>query len=93
VKYLTSATTFETYQQYPASKATLTDIDVPESEVGYTEQLPHSVAFGKYIGSDMPLATIQQLVVQQFSAVYSGQSDSQTAAEAILAGIESGIGG
>jgi multiple sugar transport system substrate-binding protein len=93
VKYLTSATTFKTYQQYPASKSTLTTLSVPKSEGGYTKQLPHSVSLAKYIGSGMPLATVQQLVVQQFTAVYSGQSSSDDAAKAILNGLESGIGG
>lgn len=93
IKYLASAKTFQTYDQYPASAATLKSLDVPASQQGYVEQLPHSRSFARYIGSPMTVGSMQQLVVQQFSAVYSGQSSSQQAAKAILDGLQSGLQG
>jgi len=93
VKYLASETTFESYDQYPASPSTLEALDVPESQQGFVEQLPHSRSFARYIGSPMTVASLQQLVNQQFSAVYSGQATSQAAARAILDGLESGLQG
>ncbi|MBL7258817.1 ABC transporter substrate-binding protein [Paractinoplanes lichenicola] len=93
IKYLTSAETFKTYSQYPASKKTLTELDVPEAQKGYVEQLPHSRSMARYIGSDLTVASIQQLVNQQFSAVYSGQSSSADAAQAILDGLAKGLKG
>lgn len=93
MKYLTSATTFTTYDQYPASTSTLEKLDVPKDEQGYVEQLPHSRSFARYIGSAMPIASMQQLVNQQLSAVYSGQKSSEQAAGAILDGLRDGIAG
>jgi multiple sugar transport system substrate-binding protein len=93
MKYLASAATFKTYQQYPASKSTLSGLDVPKDQQGFVAQLPHSRSFARYIGSGMPVASIQQLVNQQFSAVYSGQSSSDQAAKAILDGLTSGMAG
>lgn len=93
VKHLASATTFESYDQYPASVSALEALDVPESQQGYVEQLPHSESFARYIGSPMPVAEMQQLVNQQFSAVYSGQASSDQAAQAILDGLASGLAG
>jgi multiple sugar transport system substrate-binding protein len=93
LKYLTSPATFKTYEQYPASKSVLKNLDVPESEKGFQEQLPHSVSFGTYIASPMPVASMQQLINQQFGAVYSGQSDSTAAAQAIIDGLKQGLQG
>ncbi len=93
IKFLASATTFSTYNQYPASKSTLAALKVPESEKGYVQQLPHSQSFGRYIGSQMTIASIQQLVNQQFSSVYSGQTSSSAAAQAIVDGLARGTGG
>lgn len=88
VQYLLSATTFETYDQYPASASTLTQLDVDPAEQGFVDQLPHSVPFVRYIGAPITIAALQELVNQQFSAVYSGQVDSTTAARAIIESIE-----
>jgi multiple sugar transport system substrate-binding protein len=93
IKYLSSPTTFSTYEQYPAAKSTLKDLKVPKSQDGFVKQLPHSESFGRYIGSNMPVASIQQLINQQFTAVYSGQSTSAQAAAAILTGLKSGVQG
>ncbi|WP_159622355.1 ABC transporter substrate-binding protein [Ruania rhizosphaerae] len=88
VQYLLSAETFETYDQYPASASTITQLDVDPAEQGFVDQLPHSVPFVRYIGAPITIASLQELVNQQFSAVYSGQSDSATAAQAIIDAIE-----
>ncbi|MFC5826055.1 ABC transporter substrate-binding protein [Nonomuraea insulae] len=93
VKYLVSATTFKTYGQYPASAKTLTELPVPKAQQGYVDQLPHSRSFARYIGSEMTIASIQLLVNQRFSAVYSGQSTSSQAAAAILDGLAEGLKG
>lgn len=93
IKYLMSADTFETYSQYPASAKTLTELDVDPAEQGFVDQLPHSVPFVKYIGAPVTIASLQELVNQQFSAVYSGQSDSRTAARTIIDTIEQGLQG
>ena len=93
VKFLTSATTFTTYNQYPASKSTLSTLKVPDSEKGYVEQLPHSQSFARYINAKMPVSAMQQLVNQQFSGVYSGQSASSGAAQAVVDGIAKGLQG
>lgn len=93
IKYLMSATTFKTYSQYPASTSTLTELKVPKSQQGYVKQLPHSRSFARYIGSDMTVASIEQLVNQHFSAVYSGQSSSSEAAGAIISGLTKGLKG
>ncbi|MET4783145.1 sugar ABC transporter substrate-binding protein [Glaciihabitans sp. UYNi722] len=93
IQYLMSPATFKTYEQYPASKSTLKSLTVPKNQDGFVQQLPHSVSFGRYIGSNMPVVSMQQLVNQQFSAVYSGQSSSSRAATAILSGLKAGIGG
>lgn len=88
IKYLMSAETFETYSQYPASAQTLTELDVDPTEVGFVEQLPHSVPFIKYTDAPITIASLQELINQQFSAVYSGQTDSDAAAERIISSIE-----
>lgn len=93
LRFLASATTFSTYDQYPASKSTLAALKVPESEKGFVLQLPHSQSFGRYIGSQMTIASIVQLVNQQFSSVYSGQTSSSAAAQAIVDGLTRGTGG
>ena len=66
---------------------------MPKSQQGYVQQLPHAQTFARYIGSNMPVNAMQQLVNQQFSAVYSGQSSSADAAKAIIDGLTSGTQG
>jgi multiple sugar transport system substrate-binding protein len=91
IKYLMSPDTFATYSQYPASAQTLTELDVDPAEQGFVDQLPHSVPFVKYIGAPVTTASLQELINQQFSAVYSGQSDSRAAAKTIIETIEQGL--
>lgn len=93
VKFLTSPTTFTTYNQYPASKSALSSLKVPDTEQGFVKQLPHSQSFARYINPKMPISAMQQLVNQQFSAVYSGQSASAGAAQTVVDGVAKGIQG
>lgn len=93
VKFLTSAATFATYNQYPASKSTLSALKVPDAEKGYVQQLPHSQSFARYINPKMPVSAMQQLVNQQFSAVYSGQTGSSGAAQVVVDGVAKGLQG
>ncbi|MFJ9084396.1 ABC transporter substrate-binding protein [Streptomyces sp. NPDC102384] len=91
VKYLMSATTFKTYDQLPASKATLATVDVPASQKAYTDQLPHARSFGRYLGSGATITSFQEVVDQNFSAVYSGQRSSEDAAGTILDGLDQAL--
>ncbi|WP_026819976.1 ABC transporter substrate-binding protein [Arthrobacter castelli] len=93
IKYLMSSDTFESYDQYPASTSTLSKLDVPEAEKGYVKQLPHAESFARYIGSETNVGTIQEIVNGQFSAVYSGQKDAQSAASAILKQLRAALKG
>lgn len=91
IKYLLSAEVFETYSQYPASAKTLGELEVDPSESGYIEQLPFAVPFSKYNGAPITTSSLKELINQQFSAVYSGQSDSETAAKTIIDTINRGL--
>jgi multiple sugar transport system substrate-binding protein len=84
VKHLLSPGTFEDYPQYPASSTTIQQIDVAPAEKGFTDQLPHAESFARYADAPMTISSLQELVNQQFSAVYSGQSESASAAQKIL---------
>lgn len=84
VKFLMSPETFENYPQYPASATTLDQVDVDPSEQGYVDQLPHAESFARYADAPITIASLQELVNQQFSAVYSGQSEPPEAARKIL---------
>lgn len=84
IQYLISADTFATYEQYPAQKAVLQGLDVPESEVGFTEALPNAVSFARYTASGIPVTSMQKIVNQQFGAVYSGQSPPAEAATGLI---------
>lgn len=84
VAHLLSPQTFETYPQYPASAGTLTQIDVDPAEQGYIDQLPHARSFARYADAPITIASLQELINQQFSAVYTEQSEPGEAADRIL---------
>ncbi len=84
IRYLNSADAFTKIDQYPAATTVLNELKVPEGEQGYQQQLPHSVTFGRYIAGPVPVTTLTKITNAQFGAVYSGQSDSRAAAEAIV---------
>jgi multiple sugar transport system substrate-binding protein len=84
IQYLISADTFATYEQYPAQKAVLEELDVPESETGFADALPNAVSFARYTASGIPVSSMQKVVNQQFGAVYSGQSSPADAAKGLI---------
>lgn len=88
VRFLSSQQAFSTIQQYPASTTVLSDMKVPPGEAGFSEQLPHSRSFARYIGGPVPVATLQKIANAEFGAVYSGQKTSQAAAESLVQQIE-----
>lgn len=88
IRYLNSAEAFTEIDQYPAATSVLTSMKVPEGEEGYQQQLPHSETFGRYIAGPVPVTTITKITNAQFGAVYSGQTDSRAAAEAIVAQLQ-----
>ena len=88
IRYLNSADAFTKIDQYPAATTVLNALKVPEGEEGYQEQLPHSVTFGRYIAGPVPVTTLTKIANAQFGAVYSGQSDSRAAAEAIVSQLQ-----
>ncbi|WP_330881123.1 ABC transporter substrate-binding protein [Brachybacterium sp.] len=91
VKFLRSPETFENYPQYPASATTLEQVDVDPAEQGFIDQLPHSESFARYADAPITIGSLQELVNQQFSAVYSGQSEPVVAAQKIISTLTSGL--
>lgn len=91
VKFLRGPDTFTDYPQYPASATTLQQVDVDPAEQGFIDQLPHSESFARYADAPITIASLQELVNQQFSAVYSGQSEPAQAAQKIIGSLTSGL--
>ncbi|MBK0331496.1 extracellular solute-binding protein [Brachybacterium sp. MASK1Z-5] len=91
VSHLLSPETFELYPQYPASAATLDRVDVDPSERGFTKQLPHAESFARYADAPITIASLQEQVNQQFSAVYSGQSEPEDASHKLLDALARGL--
>ncbi|RZT17036.1 carbohydrate ABC transporter substrate-binding protein (CUT1 family) [Kribbella sp. VKM Ac-2569] len=89
LKYLNSAEAFTKIAQYPAATTVLTKMKVPAGEEGYQQQLPHAKTFGRYISGPVPVTTLTKITNAQFGAVYSGQTDSHTAAANIISQITS----
>jgi multiple sugar transport system substrate-binding protein len=88
VKYLNSSAAFTKIAQYPAATTVLTKMKVPSGEEGYQQQLPHARTFGRYISGPVPVNTLSKITNAQFGAVYSGQTDSRTAAGNIIGQLE-----
>jgi multiple sugar transport system substrate-binding protein len=88
VRYLNSTEAFTKIAQYPAATSVLTSMKVPAGEEGYQQQLPHAETFGRYISGPVPVTTLTKITNAQFGAVYSGQTDSRTAAANIISQIE-----
>ncbi|GAA1596078.1 MULTISPECIES: ABC transporter substrate-binding protein [Kribbella] len=88
LKYLNSSEAFTKISQYPAATTVLTKMKVPPGEEGYQQQLPHAQTFGRYISGPVPVNTLSKITNAQFGAVYSGQTDSHSAAANIISQIE-----
>ncbi len=84
IQYLTGPETFKTYNQYPAQKSLLSKLAFPASEQGYVEMLPVAQTFERYISSPIRVSSMTALVNREFGAVFSGQRNSEEAANAII---------
>lgn len=88
IRFLNSSEAFTHIDQYPAATTVLDKMKAPAGEQGFQQQLPHAVTFGKYIAGPVPVTTLQKITNAQFGAVYSGQKDSQAAAQSIISQIQ-----
>lgn len=84
LRYLASAETFKTYNQYPAQKAALAALTFPEAESGYVAMLPQARTFERYISSPIPVSSMTKLINLEFGAVFSGQRTPEEAAKAVV---------
>lgn len=75
LKYLASAETFKTYNQFPAQRALLAEVQarLPEAEKAYAEQLTYATSFGDYIFSGANVNGMWAATNREFGAVFSGQ--------------------
>ena len=87
LKFLTSATTFETYNQFPAQKTLLGEItpNLPEAEQAYAEQLTYGRTFRDYIVSPANTNSMWAATNREFGAVFSGQKTAEQAAQDMIA--------
>jgi multiple sugar transport system substrate-binding protein len=88
LKYLTSRNVFERYQQFPAQETLLAELDFPEAEQGYADQLPHAITLKQYIESPAPVSGLWDATNREFAAVYSGQKAPERAAADLLRAME-----
>lgn len=88
VRYLTSADTFKTYNQYPAQKSLLDALEFPAAEQGYVEMLPLAQTFERYISSPIKVSSMTALINREFGAVYSGQRSADEAAAVVIGELE-----
>ncbi|GLQ55873.1 ABC transporter substrate-binding protein [Devosia nitrariae] len=84
VQYLLGPDTFATYNQYPAQKSLVAELDFPESEAGYVEMMPVAQTYERYISSPIAVSSMTALVNREFGAVFSGQRSPEEASKAIL---------
>jgi len=75
LKYLASSETFKTYNQFPAQKALLAEVQarLPEAEKAYAEQLTYGTSFRDYIFSGANVNGMWAATNREFGAVFSGQ--------------------
>ncbi len=87
LKHLTSAQTFETYNQFPAQRTLLNEItpNLPEAEQAYAEQLTYGRSFRDYIVSPANTNSMWAATNSEFGAVFSGQKTAEKAAEDLIA--------
>lgn len=93
VKYLNSAKAFADIPQYPAATTVLNNLDAPDGEEGYQQQIPHSRSFARYTNGPVPVATLQKLTCAAFGSVYAGQKKPAQAATELVDGIAAAIKG
>ena len=87
LKYLASAATFETYDQFPAQKSLLDEItpNLPEAEQAYAEQLTFGRTFRDYIVSPANTNSMWAATTREFGGVFSGQKTADQAAQDLIA--------
>jgi multiple sugar transport system substrate-binding protein len=75
LKYLASSATFKTYDQFPAQKALLAEVQarLPEAEKAYAEQLTYGTSFRDYIFSGANVNGMWAATNREFGGVFSGQ--------------------
>ncbi len=90
LKFLASGETFETYNQFPAQKALLAEIQptLPESEQAYAEQLAFGITFRDYIFSKTKVSSMWETTAREFGAVFSGQKTIEQASADLVQGME-----
>jgi multiple sugar transport system substrate-binding protein len=81
LKYLASSETFKTYNQFPAQKALLAEVQarLPEAEKAYAEQLTYGTSFRDYIFSGANVNGMWAATNREFGAVFSGQKTVEQA--------------
>ena len=81
LNYLIGAETFKTYNQFPAQKALLAEIQptLPEAEQAYAEQLTFGITFRDYIFSKTKVSSMWESTAREFGAVFSGQKTIEQA--------------
>lgn len=88
LSYLVGPETFATYNQYPAQKSLLDNLDFPEAEEGYVQMLPQAQTFERYISSPIPVSTMTALINREFGAVFSGQRTPEEASALVVSELE-----
>jgi multiple sugar transport system substrate-binding protein len=90
LKYLASAETFKTYNQFPAQKSLLAEIQptLPEEEQAYAEQLTYGITFRDYIFSKTTVSSMWETTAREFGAVFSGQKTIEQASNDLVANME-----
>jgi multiple sugar transport system substrate-binding protein len=81
LKYLASSETFKTYNQFPAQKALLAEVEarLPEAEKAYAEQLTYGTSFRDYIFSGANVNGMWAATNREFGAAFSGQKTVEQA--------------
>jgi len=81
LKYLASSETFRTYNQFPAQKAILAEVQarLPEAEKAYAEQLTYGTTFRDYIFSGANVNAMWAATNREFGAFFSGQKTIEQA--------------
>lgn len=90
IKYLSSMETFATYNQFPAQKTLLDQVEkaLPPQEQAYAEQLKYGVTFHDYIVSPANTNSMWALTNREFGAVFAGQSSADQAAQDLVDGMK-----
>jgi multiple sugar transport system substrate-binding protein len=88
LKYLASAETFQTYNQFPAQESLLDELTFRESEQGWVLQLPHAITFKQYIISPATVNSMWEATNREFGGMYAGQKTIEQASADLVAAME-----